>query len=133
MRVWISGKYWQLKFVPKITHGRDRAKCDGMCIPATKEIWLLSSLRGFELLHAAAHEGFHVHGYVFDEPIVDFATEHIALLLFRKGKLPGYRKARAEILRVLEFPGFGFRKEFISQMAYDIVSIVYHPAVKERL
>lgn len=133
MRVWISGKYWRLKFLPRITYGRDRAKCYGMCVPDKKEIWLESPLRGFKLVHTAAHECFHVHGHILNEEIVDFATEHIALLLYQKGKLPGYRKARAEIIRVLSFPGFGFKKEFISQVAYDIVSIVYNPAVKERL
>ena len=80
VRTVIAGKTWTLRFVRSITH--DGVKCDGLCDFEKREIRVLSSLNGQELVDTVIHEIMHAAGWNLHEEFVAQTAEDIAGALY---------------------------------------------------
>lgn len=90
MRINILGKVWQIKRVARLKKPKDKPKhktygeCDHPEALA-KEIRVLKSLRGQELLEIYIHEMIHASGWHLDEEYVELFAADVARELWKLG------------------------------------------------
>jgi hypothetical protein len=81
MRHLIRGKYWNIRRVSNL--GNARGSCDPPTKP-NKEIKLLSSLRGQELLEVMLHEILHAALWDLDEEAIEETAEDAARAIWKE-------------------------------------------------
>jgi hypothetical protein len=77
----IRGKIWNVRRVPNL--GNARGSCDPPTKP-NKEIKILSSLRGQELVEVLIHEGLHAAFWDIDESVIEQVADDLARLLVKE-------------------------------------------------
>jgi hypothetical protein len=87
MRHKIRGKIWNVRRVPNLGKFLDLGQTRGSCDPPdkkNKEIKILSSLRGQELIEVLIHEGLHAAFWDIDETVIEQVADDLARLLAKE-------------------------------------------------